>query len=108
MNQANFYVSLSPKDAYKMVMEKEDADLIHEELHELGNEKYMGILIFEKYYMRVGNRAALIVMIDNLKGQTEVRTVSTGSSPGMIFSFDWGASDDFVDSVKDILKKYII
>lgn len=108
MSKSNFYVSLSPIDAYAMVMKKENADLVHQEMHELGNEKYISTLIFEKYYLRVGNRAALIVIIDNLKGRTEVRTIATGSSEGMIFNFDWGASDNFINSVRDILKDYIV
>ncbi|MEQ7050938.1 DUF6054 family protein [Paenibacillaceae sp. P-4] len=55
-----------------------------------------------------GYRAALIVMIDNLRGVTNVRVVATGSSEGLIFNFDWGAADDFASSVESILEEYII
>lgn len=73
----------------------------------MGNGIYIGTLIFEKYFMRVKNRVALVVIIDNIYGQTDVRSVSTGSSEGMIFNFDWGAADSFASSVHDILGDYI-
>lgn len=91
-----------------MVKENEDADLVHEELNSVGEGKYIGILVFEKYFMRVGNRAGLIVIIDNTEGETEIRVIATASSQGMIFNFDWGAGDDFADSVKRILEYYIV
>ena len=108
MSKYAFNVDLSPVDAFNMVKRGEEAELVHDEFNDLGDGKYSGTLIFEKYYMRVSNRAALIVIIDNLKGRTEVRVVATGSSQGMIFNFDWGASNNFASSVRNILKQYII
>lgn len=107
MSNYRFRVGINPKEALKLVSERTNADLVHEELHNLGDEKYIGILVFEKYYMRVSNRAALVVIIDNIKGYTDVRTISTGSSQGMFLNFDWGAADDFASSIESILKDYI-
>lgn len=108
MSKINFQVNLSPAEAYSLVVEHQNAELVHEELHELGDGRITGTLIFEKYYFRTKNRAALIVIIDNLQGFTDVRCIATGSSEGLIFNFDWGASDDFANSVADILGAYII
>ena len=108
MSKREFNLNISPIDALNMVKDNESADLIHEETIDLGENRFIGTLIFEKYYMRVSSRVALIVIIDNVKGVTNVRVVSTGSSQGMIFNFDWGASDDFTYSVEEILKEYII
>lgn len=108
MSTYNFKVSISPLKALELVKENMDADLVHEETHDLSKGIYIGTLIFEKYYMRVKNRVALVVIIDNIYGQTDVRSVSTGSSEGMIFNFDWGAADSFAGSVQDILGAYII
>ncbi|WP_420029315.1 DUF6054 family protein [Paenibacillus alvei] len=80
----------------------------HEEYHPLGEGKEIGTQVYEKYYFRSKNRAALIIMIDNLRGVTNVRVVATGSSEGLIFNFDWGAADDFASSVESILEEYII
>jgi len=49
-----------------------------------------------------------VVLADNLKGPTEVRSVSTGSSQSLLFNFDWGAADDFADSTRQILKDYLV
>ena len=107
MSKLNFKISISPEEAVNIIRRNIDADLVHEEFNEIGNGQSLGVLVFEKYYMRVSNRAALIVIIDNLKGYTDVRVVSTGSSQGMIFAFDWGASDNFVNSVASLLEDYI-
>jgi len=108
MSSANFRINLSPDRALALVREQQDADLVHEELHELDGGKWIGTLIFERYYFRTSSRAALIVIIDNIQGATDVRVIGTGSSEGLLFNFDWGASDNFVQSVMDILSDYIV
>lgn len=108
MSQCSFNVSLMPLEAMNNVKDREDADLVYEEFHDVGNEKYYGTLIFEKYFMRAGNRAALVVLVNNLNGKTAVTSVATGSSEGILFNFDWGAADDFANSVRDILEEYIV
>lgn len=108
MSTCNFKVRINPADALDLVKQNENADLIHEEVNDLGDGRFIGTLIFEKYFMRVGNRAALVVIADNIKGVTDVRAIATGSSQGLIFNFDWGAADDFACSVEDILRDYII
>lgn len=108
MSKSIFKVNISPEEAYEIIKKTQDADLVHEEIHQLDDEKCIATLVFEKYFIRAGNRAALVVIFDNIKGHTEVRSVATGSSTGIFLNFDWGASDDFADSVKNILSKYII
>lgn len=108
MSESRFKVNLTPRDVRELVKEGLDADLIHEESHDLGDGREIGTLIFEKYFFRVKNRVALVVIADNIYGTTEVRAISTGSSEGMIFKFDWGASDDFAGSVERILSEYIV
>lgn len=101
-------VSVAPGEALRLVADELNADLVHSELHELGGGKEFGVYVFEKYFMRVGNRAALTVVAENTGGATSVRAIATGSSQGVLFNFDWGAADDFAFSVKDILKQYIV
>lgn len=108
MSTLNFKLSISPVEAIKLIKEKQNAELVHEELIDLGQEKFIGILIYEKYYFRASNRAALTVIVDNTKGKTDVRSIATGSSQGMIFNFDWGAADNFARSVENILGDFII
>ena len=108
MGKYNCKVNISPKEVMEVLKREHSADLVHEELLSVGDDKFVGTLIFEQYYFRTSNRAALIVLIDNLKGVTDVRSIATGSSQGLIFNFDWGASDDFAQSVINILKKYTV
>lgn len=108
MSICSFNVSILPIEAMNIVKNNEDADLIHEEIHEFGQNKHICILVFEKYFFRVSNRASLTVIIENTGEITGVRAVATGCSQGMIFSFDWGASEDFANSVQSILEDYVI
>lgn len=108
MSKYIFKVNITPKDALDLIKKNQSADLVHEEFFDLGDGKFTGTLIFEKYYFRSSNRAALIVIIDNFKGSTEVRSISTGSSESLFFKFDWGASDNFANSVKKALENFII
>jgi len=108
MSKANFRVTISPEEAFHRVRDEQNADLVHEELIDLGQGRQFGTLVFEKYYLRTKNRAALIVLIDNVQGVTDIRVVGTGSSEGIFFNFDWGASDNFVNSVVEILQDFII
>lgn len=108
MSKYDFTVSISPIDALNRVRENENADIVHEEVHDVGNGRFIGTLVFEKYFMRVNNRVALVVIIDNIYGNTNVRVIATASSQGFIFNFDWGASEDFAYSIEDILRDYII
>lgn len=58
--------------------------------------------------MRSRNRAALVVIIDNINSNTNVKFIATRSSTGVFFNFDWEATDDFEYSVKNILNEYVI
>ena len=107
MSQYSFVVSLMPLEVMNKVKEEEGTDLVYEEFHDIGDGKYQGTLIFEKYFIRTSSRAALVVLVNNLNEKTVVTSVATGSSQGMIFNFDWGAADSFADSVKEILESYI-
>lgn len=108
MSEICFQVNLSPRDALNTLIREEDADLIHKELKNLTDGHSFGVLVFEKYFMRVKNKAALVVIADDTSGTTDIRAIATGSSESVLFNLDWGAADDFASSVKDILKKYII
>lgn len=111
MSKVTFKVSLSPAEALEMIRAHHSSigtELIHEEMYDLGDGKTIGTLVFQKYYFRAGNKAALVVISDNFKGFTEVRSVATGSSQSVLFNFDWGASDDFADSTRQVLKDYLV
>lgn len=107
MSKSSFIVSLKPSQVMDKVKGEENSDLVYEEFNDIGSGKYNGTLIFEKYFMRAGSRAALVVLVNNFNGKTIVTSVATGSSQGMLFNFDWGAADSFAEGVKRILRSYI-
>ncbi|KPV45539.1 DUF6054 family protein [Alicyclobacillus ferrooxydans] len=107
MSKLTLKVNLSPLEALAKVTEVMGVDLVHEEQHKLDGGLEIGTLIFEKYYMRVKNRIALIVIADNFQGSTEIRAIATASSEGIIFNFDWGAGDSFLRELEGILEPYV-
>lgn len=108
MSKTKFNVSVSPVEVFHVLKKEMNADLVHEEIHKVEGNKYVGTLIYEKLYMRVSNRVALVVICDNLKDKTEVRVIATGSSEGLFSKFDWGAANNFTKSIEEILKVYKI
>ncbi|SCJ62449.1 Uncharacterised protein [uncultured Clostridium sp.] len=65
------------------------------------------VVVYEKHFYRAGNRLTLTVCIDNVKDITHVHCIGSGGGEGL-FRFDWGASEDFTNAPRDILKKYIL
>lgn len=65
-------------------------------------------MVFEKHYYRVKNRLTLTVVIDDFEDTTRVHYVSGGGGTGVLFNFDWGASDKFSAVVEQALGSYRI
>ena len=63
--------------------------------------------VYEKHYMRAGNRLTLTVVMDDLSGSTRVHCVGGGGGEGL-FAFDWGAADSFAGTVANALAPYRI
>ncbi|CAH1191323.1 hypothetical protein PAECIP111892_00596 [Paenibacillus auburnensis] len=111
MNEVfRFDISLQPDAAITLVRNglTEQSELLHQELHDLGDGRMIGTLVYERYYLRAGNQAALVVIVDNFSGVSKVRLISAGSSNSMVFKFDWGAGKSFASSVEKILSSYIL
>lgn len=113
MNSDNFKVNLSLRDT----LSKLDFGIVKESVtgekidyHIItGNEDNGAILlVYEKYFQRVGNRITLTIVLDNINGPTKVHSIGGGAAQGMFFKFDWGASESFTSLPRKILSKYII
>ncbi len=103
-----FNISITPKEAYHILNNEVKAELIFKEIKSTDEGKEYAVLVFEKYYFRAENRAALTIIIDNMDGVSSVKAIAAGSSKGLFLNFDWGAAYSFAESVKEILNKYII
>ncbi|MDP2814200.1 MAG: DUF6054 family protein [Erysipelotrichaceae bacterium] len=64
------------------------------------------VIVYEKHYVRVGNRLTLTVVLDDTTGQTRVFAVGGGGGEG-IFRFDWGASENFKNAAFTALRDYV-
>lgn len=62
------------------------------------------VMVFEKYYMRASNRVSLTVMVTEENGQVSVDAIGSGGGQGPLFSFSWGAEEDFADIVAAVLE----
>ena len=64
------------------------------------------MLVFDKYYMRNSSRASLTVLVLENGGTVFVDAVGSGGSQGALFNFSWGAEENFISIVADILSGY--
>lgn len=106
-------VNLFPKDAAKLVCDyvidkSMSSELIDNYTVYDCNGVSCIVLVFERYYWRAGNRLTLTIVIDNLNGITNVRSIGSGGGEGFFTSFDWGASSNFSNCAVNALKEYII
>lgn len=109
MNKDDFRVSLDAQNTLQKIkdVQLEFSELIDEEIIDVKDGKILATLIFEKYFFRASNWAALIVTINNIEEVTHVHVVSTGSASSML-GFDWGSAKSFVNSIRKSLEDYII
>ncbi|MPM94763.1 hypothetical protein SDC9_141911 [bioreactor metagenome] len=62
------------------------------------------VMVFEKYYMRASNRVSLTVVVTGENGRVSVDAIGAGGGQGPLFSFSWGAEEDFEDTVAAVLE----
>lgn len=105
-----FTVDLKPFQAVQLILEDKDlkSTLIFEDYKVTGvDEKEISILVFEKFFLRTGNTAALTVTVDNFSEVTIVKCISAGNGQG-ISDIDWGAGKSFIKPVRKKLESHII
>ncbi len=112
MSVREFTVTISPMAAMDaietfVVSGSISGTLVDRYVRRLG-EQEIHVVVLEKYYMRSNNRTSLTVTIDNLDGQTKVHAVASGGSEGIFMRFDWGAGNNFANSVETALRTYIV
>lgn len=108
MSKTNFYVNIGVIETLALIKRRQSADLLQEEIINFDDGKIVGVLVFEKYYFRAENRAGLTVIVTNTDGKTNVKSIASGSSKGILFAFDWGAGDNFASSTYKILEDFVL
>jgi len=112
MSVCEFTVIISPAEAMDVidtfvVSRSISGTLVDRYVRRFG-EQEVHVIVLEKYCMRSSNRASLTVTTDNFEGQTKVHAVASGGSQGMFMCFDWGAGNDFANSVESALGLYLV
>ncbi len=107
-----FYVSLGMQQAAQLIDDAVLRGSISGECidnYGAGGPQTGGFIlrVYEKHYMRAGNRLTLTVVLDDLSGTTRVHCIGGGGGEGL-FSFDWGASGSFAGTVAAALAPYRI
>lgn len=64
------------------------------------------VMVFEKYYMRASNRASLTVVVTGNGDDVVVDAIGSGGGQGALFRFSWGAEENFVNTVSQILRRH--
>ncbi len=108
MSKYLFTVKLNPDYAAELLKNNGFADLIYEDAINIDGVKKVIVLVLEKYFMRVEGRAGVTVIIENSSGETNIKVITSGVGKGMIFGFDWGASDSMIDDVRRCFSNNII
>lgn len=77
-----------------------DVEFKDEILRELGETKTL-LLIFERWYMRTGSYASLVIMLSEFRGYQSADIISTGGRDDFI---SWGAESNFAKLGEDVLR----
>lgn len=111
METSTFYVSLSMQDAAaaidnEIIRGSVSGTLTDRFVINHPDGKHCLLSVYEKHFVRAGNRLTLTVTLDIFFGYTRVHT--TGSGGGGMLRIDFGAASSFTQSVVRTLSPYMI
>ena len=64
------------------------------------------LFVYDKYYMRTSSRAALSVQIVGNGECSNITAIAAGGGTGSFLSFSYGAEENFVSVVEQLLSEY--
>lgn len=67
----------------------------------------VAVRVFDKYFMRNGNRASLSLTVAGHGDEIFISAIGAGGGQGIIFNFSLGAEDDMVAIVEDSINKLL-
>ncbi|MBP2242968.1 hypothetical protein J2Z40_003550 [Cytobacillus eiseniae] len=74
-------------------------NLVDESNYTIGLTK-IAVRVYDKYFMRNGNRASLSLTVVGDNGMIFVSAIGAGGGSGILFNFSLGAEDDLVEIVQ--------
>jgi hypothetical protein len=80
-------------------------ELVSEDVYRsAGGKDYIAVLLYQQYFIRVGNQVALMLLISGDSQTTTVKSVACASSRDILLSFDLGAAGDFAAEPINLLR----
>ncbi|MCY6370651.1 DUF6054 family protein [Clostridium ganghwense] len=79
-------------------------NLVAESNYSSGDTK-IAVRVYDKYFMRNGNRASLSLTIVGHGMDIFISAIGAGGGQGIIFNFSLGAEDDMVGIVRESVKR---
>jgi len=74
-------------------------NLVDESNHTYGDTN-IAVRVYDKYFMRNGNRASLSLTVVGKCGDIFISAIGAGGGKGIVFNFSLGAEDDMVAVVE--------
>jgi len=65
----------------------------------------VGVRVYDKYFMRNGNRASLSLTVAGVGDDLMISAIGSGGGSGIIFNFSFGAEDDLVSIVANCIRR---
>ncbi len=69
------------------------------------DEIRIAVRVYDKYFMRNGNRTSLSLTIVGHGEEIFVSAISAGGGQGILFNTSWGAEEEMVSLVQEIIKR---
>lgn len=79
-------------------------NLVDESNYTFGDAN-IAVRVYDKYFMRNGNRASLSLTVAGHGNDIFVSAIGAGGGQGIIFNFSLGAEDDMVAVVEESIKQ---
>lgn len=80
-------------------MELVDASDFH------SDDTHLAVRVYDKYFMRNGNRASLSVTIAAKGSDVFVSAIGAGGGKGIVFNFSLGAESELTDTVAESMTR---
>lgn len=79
-------------------------NLVDESNYTIGTTK-IAVRVYDKYFMRNGNRASLSLTVVGDKSTIFISAIGAGGGSGVLFNFSLGAEDDMVEIVEKSIEQ---
>lgn len=75
-------------------------NLVDESNYSSGEDSYIAVRVYDKYFMRNSSRASLSLTVVGHGNDIFISAIGAGGGQGVIFNFSLGAEDELVDIVR--------